>query len=302
LPAAIALALVSASACATPTRSATPADPCRALPLLVRLGLPSNAGPGPVVLDVVADIHTPDCGAPDCYGTTLHVDLDVAPVGTRCLVRAASVRSQDWVHCTGDEKEEPAHTDRFTAEPVDLADLHAARLLFRSEDGARALLITAGGVFWFDRVVPGAPLHESVPPEDADPTDCCWAAEARPYAARSKRPIIRGARTWCLHAPRLKRLSRYRASGLITVSARGVPALFTPVASGAPLRARDRTLRGTSVDRAAQGPGACDPLRRYSGQGAWLRGSADCLADLTRFPMPAPRPCESAGSRPTEGR
>ena len=51
-------------------------NPCGHLPLLERYaaaGLVQYAPEGKIVLQLVADLHFADCGAPDCYGTYINL-------------------------------------------------------------------------------------------------------------------------------------------------------------------------------------------------------------------------------------
>ena len=153
---------------------------CRALPILARWersGL-TRASSNGVALAFKADLHDQDCGAPDCYGTEIDLDLTLTSRDGGCFIDRVQVRTRDYVHCGHGQDEEgrPTSAAFSVDEAPDLASGALQRITFRSADGRSALVIRPAGAFWFASVERDGVLHEAPAPGDGHTAGCCWAA------------------------------------------------------------------------------------------------------------------------------
>ena len=179
----------SCAAAGTSTNAAS--DPCASLPLLARWernGLARRTPGNGVHVSLAADIHAPDCGAPDCYGTDIRIELTVVARANGCFIDGALIRTREYVRCGSREDTEGVRTAAaFLVEGTpDLASRALERVTFRSADGRKALVVRPAGAFWFDEVERGHPLQESPMPDEAKRGSCCWATAMS--AAQLARP------------------------------------------------------------------------------------------------------------------
>jgi hypothetical protein len=102
-------------------------DACSAPALLVRyveFGMVARTAAGRIRLKLDANLHGIDCGAPDCYGTRLEVDLSVKAQGTRCVLGGIKVRSREHIECSDaplgpeDRKAMTPRRRRFVVSPA----------------------------------------------------------------------------------------------------------------------------------------------------------------------------------------
>src|SRR6188508_339221 len=74
-------------------------DACSELPLLKRYfetGVARRLGPAEVRIQTNADLHSADCGAPDCYGTALNMVVGLQALGGRCEIKSARLRAESF--------------------------------------------------------------------------------------------------------------------------------------------------------------------------------------------------------------
>lgn len=145
----------------------------------LKAGQLKTAGDNHIRLNLTADLHFADCGAPDCYGTELKVDFFLLPAGQGCILESVYVRSQNFF-CPGYEVHPSDLTPRDESyiavkEDMDLCDPALDRLELRSENGSEAIILGPDNFFYFENITKNGVLRERLQNDD-DKDDCCWGA------------------------------------------------------------------------------------------------------------------------------
>ena len=164
------------------TSDAREADPsiCATLPLLDRYeqaGLLSRSGDGELQLHLVADLHSADCGAPDCYGTNVVIRMKPVVSHSQCLLKTAIIKTQDFSepNC-GVPESSPSTTESYVIPEggVDLGKAGLEEVTLQNSSGTRALVIKRQNFFYFENVTADGVLHTELPAENE--SGCCWGA------------------------------------------------------------------------------------------------------------------------------
>ncbi len=165
------------------TSDAKEADPgaCATLPLLDRYdqaGLLSRSGDGELQLYLVADLHSADCGAPDCYGTNIVVRIRPIADRSRCFVKTAIIQTQDFVepNCGFSDPVASSVMESYVVleADADWGNGNLERVTLQNRSGTRALIIMRRNFFYFENVTAHGVLHMELPAEDEN--GCCWGA------------------------------------------------------------------------------------------------------------------------------
>ncbi|MCP3064291.1 hypothetical protein LXT21_36520 [Myxococcus sp. K38C18041901] len=128
-----------------------------------------------VRLSVMADVHSADCGTPDCYYTRLQAVFRFE-AGPGCQVREVEVFSEDGGCSQGAAFDPPTQETFFPEGAADLAAPTLGQLTLRTRRGERALVLVPRNLFYFTDVKAGAPLHTSLPAGEEGEDACCWGA------------------------------------------------------------------------------------------------------------------------------
>ncbi|MHA7630162.1 hypothetical protein [Corallococcus sp. M7] len=164
------------------------ADPvpthCAQAPLFqryARSGMVESLPGNKVRLTAVADVHSADCGTPDCYFTRVRAVFHFAE-GKDCRVREVEVSTEDG-GCRPKNERAPKRKEAFFPQgPADVADPALAQLTLRTRKADRALVLLPRNLFYFEDVKPDAPLHTTLPTGEAGEDACCWGASiAEPH-------------------------------------------------------------------------------------------------------------------------
>jgi len=166
-------------ACAQPAPdpSPAPAAECassRFFALYARGELVRASGPASLVLDVPVNLHSADCGAPDCYGHGMTLTLELRRVGKRCEIVSAKASAVPFNECgiPADEMPRP-WTNRFVVKGTpNLADHRLARIELRDSKRHEALLLLPNSYYFYENVKPSSRLRPELEPEDAK--GCCY--------------------------------------------------------------------------------------------------------------------------------
>jgi len=123
-----------------------------------------------LVLELPVDLHQTDCGAPDCYGHTMMLTLDLSRDAAACKLVKASASGNTF----GPGEETPREwTNTFTwAKPIDLASPELERVELRDPKRREAVLLLRNGYFFFENVDARSKLIPALA-SDED-TDCCY--------------------------------------------------------------------------------------------------------------------------------
>lgn len=156
---------------------------CVSMPLLAtyeKAGMLQRTPDGIMTLQLVADLHTADCGAPDCYGTNIAIAVKPDAGESRCVIRAALVNTTDYFEegCGPSERVEEHRRETYMPDevPADLSNSSLAKLTLRNKDGTRAIVLLPDNFFYFDNVTRGGVLHTRLPNENDNEDACCWGA------------------------------------------------------------------------------------------------------------------------------
>ncbi len=171
------LALIYSSAIASDAQKR-----CEVMPLFARYhdaGLLSHKPNGTISLKIVADLHSADCGAPDCYGTNIVITMNPSTEGRGCIVRDVLIQTQDFVNAGCEslgEVDEPRQETFFPeGGRANLSEPTLKKLTFRNKDGTRAIVLLRENFFYFENVTRGGVLRTELPGDDDDES-CCWGA------------------------------------------------------------------------------------------------------------------------------
>ncbi|MFZ2268109.1 MAG: hypothetical protein WAV95_11095 [Azonexus sp.] len=136
---------------------------------------------GKIALELVADLHSADCGAPDCYGTKLGIVMTMRRQGAACVVGDIRVRSTDFYGkgCENPDRAGHSRLESYVTEGgrIDIANPQRKSLTLRSKNGRRAIVLLADNFFYFTEVKPGGVLHTRLPGDD-DEDSCCWGSSS----------------------------------------------------------------------------------------------------------------------------
>jgi len=126
-----------------------------------------------LVLELPVDLHQTDCGAPDCYGHTMTLTLDLSPDAGTCMLVEARASAKTF-ECGGPGEQTPREwTNTFTwGKPTDLASPELERLELRDPKRREAVLLLRDGYFFFENVDARSKLIPALA-SDED-TECCY--------------------------------------------------------------------------------------------------------------------------------
>jgi hypothetical protein len=179
ITAAVLVAIIASASVASDGRR----DACSELPLLKRYfesGVARRFGAQQVRIRTSADLHTADCGAPDCYGTTLDLMVNLQPLEGRCEIKSARLSVESFAGAGCEHFEVGKNIEVITlasSQPgVDLGQASLDSLTFLERGGRRALLLKPLNLLYFDNVEPVGVLHDQLPVGSEQ--DCCWGASS----------------------------------------------------------------------------------------------------------------------------
>lgn len=163
---------------------------CAQAPLFqryARSGMVESLAGNKVRLSVVADVHSADCGTPDCYFTRVQAVFHFAE-GKGCRVREVEISTEDG-GCGQEAPRAPPQRETFFPKgPADMASPALGRLLLRTSKDDRALILLPRNLFYFADVRAGAPLHITLPTGEEGEDACCWGASIAESHFRDERP------------------------------------------------------------------------------------------------------------------
>lgn len=161
-----------------PRAAAPVASSCAQAPLFQRYarnGMVESLPGNKVRLTAVADVHSADCGTPDCYFTKVRAVFHFAE-GKGCRVREVEVSTEDGGCIPEGDRAPPKREAFFPKGPADVADPALAQLTLRTRKADRALVLLPKNLFYFEDVKAGAPLHTTLPTGEEGEAACCWGA------------------------------------------------------------------------------------------------------------------------------
>lgn len=175
--------LLSLPGTAPRAAEAKPAS-CAQAPLFqryARSGMVETLPGNKVRLTAVADVHSEDCGTPDCYFTKVRAVFHFAE-GPGCRVRQVDVSTEDGGCNHVGPQAPPKRETFFPKGPADAADPALGQLTLRSRKADRALVVLPRNLFYFADVKADAPLHTTLPTGEEGEDPCCWGASiAEPH-------------------------------------------------------------------------------------------------------------------------
>lgn len=139
----------------------------------------SIAHDGVIELRFTADLHTADCGAPDCYGTWISIHMEPILAGS-CKYNNAVVETEDFDRCgiEMDDQKPGKVTETFFSSKgsFDLEDPQLIDVRFLSKSKTRAILISLQNLFYYENMKPGGKLNTRLPGDEDNEEECCWGA------------------------------------------------------------------------------------------------------------------------------
>lgn len=143
-------------------------------------GLVEHKSDDTILLYLDADQHSADCGAPDCYGTKLIINMKSLAVGQKCVIRNVQVRTLDYfgAGCKEAGATKKPHSDRYRQwrGHANLNNPSLNKLTLRSKDRTHAIVLLKNNFFYFDQVAKNGVLHTQLQSEDDADSKCCWGA------------------------------------------------------------------------------------------------------------------------------
>jgi len=147
-----------------------------------RGGLLLSSDESSLVLDVPVDVHSQDCGAPDCYGHSMTLTLKLHQVGERCEIVSATASASPFNQCEGHFPEPVARpwNNEFAVKGApDLLDDDLARIELLDAKRREALLLLRDGYYFYEAVDASSKLRPELDPADddldpSDPNNCCF--------------------------------------------------------------------------------------------------------------------------------
>ena len=144
----------------------------------LKSGLAAFSPDGAMELRLDADLHSADCGAPDCHGTTIRISMKPIRAGS-CQYSSAIVETKDYNTCG-----EPVKVDLKKKIEVFLVDKAAFNVLdqklatikLMNKSKTRAIVLAPDNFFYFEDVRPKGKLHMQLPGDDDNRQKCCWGA------------------------------------------------------------------------------------------------------------------------------
>lgn len=162
-------------------------DACTTSPLLAKytrgefLSRPES---GLILMKLTADLHSLDCGAPDCYGTHLDVQLHVSPQSAQCWLQSAVVHAENFYcpdmkpHLSAENLRIRTSRYLFKSQSIDLSNPALMKLVLRGENSQEALVLLRDDLYYFEEVTPGGTLHTRLPGDEDNEKSCCWGASS----------------------------------------------------------------------------------------------------------------------------
>jgi len=147
---------------------------CSELPFLrvyERAGALKQRDGGAIVLDLPVNVHSADCGAPDCWGHEMELTLRLGAKQGRCEVVAAIGSARPFNECgvTMDGPTSP-WTNTFSAlGAADLAAPNFARLHLHDAARNEALVLLPSEYFFYVHVTATTPLKHELEGEQVAP-------------------------------------------------------------------------------------------------------------------------------------
>ena len=135
-----------------------------------------------LVLDVPVDVHSRDCGAPDCYGHSMTLTLKLRQVGEQCEIVSATASASPFNQCNSRYPEpvrQPWTNDFAVKGTPDLLDDRLERIELLDAKRREALLLLRDGYYFYEDVDASSKLRAELDPVDeeldpADPDSCCY--------------------------------------------------------------------------------------------------------------------------------
>lgn len=145
-------------------------------------GLVRAADKSSLVLNVPVDVHSADCGAPDCYGHNMTLTLELRQIGERCEIVSARASATPFNGCEGHfpgSVSQPWTNDFAVKGAPDLLDDRLVRVELRDIGRREALLLLRDGYYFYENVEEFSTLRPELDPAEleSDPTDvnnCCY--------------------------------------------------------------------------------------------------------------------------------
>ena len=147
-----------------------------------REGLVRASSESLLVLDVPVDVHSADCGAPDCYGHSMTLTLELRHIGERCEIVSAKASASPFNNCEGHFPEPVSHpwTNDFAVKDApDLLDDGLERVELRDARRREALLLLPDGYYFYEDVEASSQLRPKLDPVEAEVDsaaidNCCY--------------------------------------------------------------------------------------------------------------------------------
>ena len=134
-----------------------------------------------LVLNLTADLHSADCGSPDCFGTKIRLELALDRDEGRCGIAEATMRTEGFAsERFGEVPVEDIKAGPVSVEPenADLQDQGLSQWVFREKPEGRALMLTPEIMFYYEHVGPDDELKPGVDPGELEDDGCCWGASS----------------------------------------------------------------------------------------------------------------------------
>ncbi len=143
-----------------------------------REGLVRASSESSFVLDVPVDVHSADCGAPDCYGHSMTLMLELRHVGERCEIVSAKASATPFNSCDRfpGQVSHPWTNDFAVKDAPDILDDHLMRVELRDVQRREALLLLPDGYYFYENVDESSKLRPELDPvkDFADVDNCCY--------------------------------------------------------------------------------------------------------------------------------
>lgn len=112
-----------------------------------------------------ATVHFCDCGAPDCFGTNIEINMHISRANGKCFIESAKVMLEDYNKCEPNIKNVVRNYDADlrtkNGKKIDLYNPGLEKLVFINKKENEAVVIGRDGFIYYDEIHPNIELEVS---------------------------------------------------------------------------------------------------------------------------------------------
>jgi len=115
-----------------------------------------------IKLNLKADSHFCDCGAPDCFGTNIEVHFYLSTIPGKCILKSVQVKLDDYNHCVEGEIDEKIELKpyKLSSGEINLYDPNLFKIEFRNDENQKGIILERRNFTYYSKFPPNAVLRE----------------------------------------------------------------------------------------------------------------------------------------------